>query len=317
MAQPGKETHSLRGGQARLREKVAIVVGAGRGIGEAVALRFAAEGARLTLAARTAPELEAVARRVRAQGGTAHFVVTDVTAPRQVASLVQESVETFGRIDILVNAAGAYGPIGQAWQVDSQEWFNTFSANLFGPFLLCQTVLPHMIRAGRGKIINFSGGGATSPLPRFTAYGVSKAALVRLTETLAEEVKEFNIQVNAIAPGAVDTKLQDAVLAAGEKAGDLLQRIRRLRQTGEGGTPRELPADLAVFLASDDSRNLTGRLISAPNDGWESWTDERIAQIMSQPWFTLRRIDPFTLLPLLEEMRKEQKAAQQASQGGV
>lgn len=310
MTQQEKQTNRKAGSHARLQDKAALIVGAGRGIGEAIALRFAAEGARLMLAARTAPELEAVADMVRAAGGTAHFVATDVTAPGEVAYLVQKFIEAFGHIDILVNAVGTHGPIGRAWEIDADEWANTFSVNLFGPFLLCQAVLPHMIRAGRGKIINFSGGGATSPLCRFTAYGVSKTAVVRLTETLAEEVKEFNIQVNAIAPGAVDTKLQDSVLAAGERAGDLLQRIRRLRETGEGGTPREVPAELAVFLASDDSRNLTGRLISAPNDKWESWTDERIAQVMSRPWFTLRRMDPFTLRPLLEEVRAEAAAAQ-------
>ena len=310
MSQQNQQISTKASGSARLQDKVALVVGAGRGIGEAIALRFAAEGAKLILAARTAPELKTVTEVVKAQGGTAHFVVTDVTAPPEVASLVQKSIELFGRIDILVNAAGTYGPIGRVWEVDAREWATTFSANLFGPFLLCQLVLPHMIRAGRGKIINFSGGGATSPLCRFSAYGVSKAAVVRLTETLAEEVKEFNIQVNAIAPGAVDTKLQDLVLAAGERAGDLLQRIRRLRETGEGGTPREVPAELALFLASDDSRNLTGRLISAPNDKWESWTDERIEQVMSQPWFTLRRMDPFTLRPFLEEMRAEAATAQ-------
>jgi len=310
MSQQNQQISNKASGSARLQNKVALVVGAGRGIGEAIALRFAAEGAKLILAARTAPELKTVTEVVKAQGGTAHFVVTDVTAPPEVASLVQKSIELFGRIDILVNAAGTYGPIGRVWEVDAREWATTFSANLFGPFLLCQLVLPHMIRAGRGKIINFSGGGATSPLCRFSAYGVSKAAVVRLTETLAEEVKEFNIQVNAIAPGAVDTKLQDLVLAAGERAGDLLQRIRRLRETGEGGTPREVPAELALFLASDDSCNLTGRLISAPNDKWESWTNERIEQVMSQPWFTLRRMDPFTLRPFLEEMRAEAATAQ-------
>src|SRR6266446_6490620 len=310
MSQQNQQSSCKASGSTRLQNKVALVVGAGRGIGEAIALRFAAEGAKLILAARTAPELKTVTELVNARSGTANFVVADVTAPPEVASLVQKSIELFGRIDILVNAAGTYGPIGRAWEVDAKEWENTFSANLFGPFLMCQSVLPHMIRAGRGKIINFSGGGATSPLCRFSAYGVSKAALVRLTETLAEEVKEFNIQVNAIAPGAVDTKLQDSVLAAGERAGDLLQRIRRLRETGEGGTRREIPAELAVFLASDDSRNLTGRLISAPNDKWESWTNERIAQIMSQPWFTLRRMDPFTLRPFLEEMRAEDATAQ-------
>jgi len=310
MSQQNQQISSKVSGRTRLQDKVALIVGAGRGIGEAIALRFAAEGAKLILAARSAPELQAVTEIVKAQGRTAHFVVTDVTAAPEVTSLVQKSIELFGRIDILVNAAGTYGPIGRAWEVDAKEWANTFSVNLFGPFLLCQSVLPHMIRAGGGKIINFSGGGATSPLCRFSAYGVSKAAVVRLTETLAEEVKEFNIQVNAIAPGAVDTKLQDSVLAAGERAGDLLQRIRRLRETGEGGTPREVPAELAVFLASDDSHNLTGRLISAPNDKWESWTDERIEHVMSQPWFTLRRMDPFTLRPLLEEMRAEAATAQ-------
>ena len=310
MSQQNQQISSKVSGRTRLQDKVALIVGAGRGIGEAIALRFAAEGAKLILAARSAPELQAVTEIVKAQGRTAHFVVTDVTAAPEVTSLVQKSIELFGRIDILVNAAGTYGPIGRAWEVDAKEWANTFSVNLFGPFLLCQSVLPHMIRAGGGKIINFSGGGATSPLCRFSAYGVSKAAVVRLTETLAEEVKEFNIQVNAIAPGAVDTKLQDSVLAAGERAGDLLQRIRRLRETGEGGTPREVPAELALFLASDDSRSLTGRLISAPNDKWESWTDERVEQVMSQPWFTLRRMDPFTLRPLLEEMRAEAATAQ-------
>jgi 3-oxoacyl-[acyl-carrier protein] reductase len=294
----------------RLQDRVALIVGAGRGIGEAIAVRFAAERAHLILAARTARELETVAKRIRAAGGTALVVATDVTAPEQVANLVQKSVETFGHVDILVNAAGIYGPIGRAWEVDAQEWVNTFSVNLFSVFLLCQRVVPHMIRAGRGKIINFSGGGATSPLCRFSAYGVSKAAVVRFTETLAEELKEFNVQVNAIAPGAVDTKLQDSVLAAGEKAGDLLQRISRLRETGEGGTPREVPAELSVFLASDDSRNLTGRLISAPNDKWESWTEQRLAEIMAKPWFTLRRLDSFTLRPLLEEMRAEVATAQ-------
>jgi NAD(P)-dependent dehydrogenase (short-subunit alcohol dehydrogenase family) len=310
MSQQNQHASGKAGRSARLQDRVAVIVGAGRGIGEAIALRFAAEGAKLVLAARTAPELQAVTELVKAAGGTANFVVADVTAPPEVASLVERSIELFGHIDILVNAAGIYGPIGRVWEIDAREWANAFSVNLFGAFLLCQAVLPHMIRAGRGKIINFSGGGATSPLCRFSAYGVSKAAVVRLTETLAEEVKEFNIQVNAIAPGAVDTKLQDSVLAAGGRAGDLLQRIRRLRETGEGGTPREVPAELAVFLASEASRNLTGRLISAPNDKWESWTDERIEQVMSLPWFTLRRMDPFTLRPLLEEMQAEAATAQ-------
>lgn len=286
----------------KLQGKVAIVTGGGRGIGEAIALAFAGEGARLAIASRTQAELEQVAARIRKMGGQVQVIRTDVSRRDDVLRLVEGTLTTYGQIDILVNAAGVYGPIGPMWEADVDEWFRAVHINLFGTFLCCHAVLPHMISRRQGKIINFSGGGATSPLPRFTAYGVSKTANVRLTETLAEEVKEFNIQVNAVAPGAVDTRLQDQVLAAGERAGDLLARIRRLRETGEGGVVRELPAALVVFLASDESDGLTGKLIAAPYDGWESWDANRIAEVMSAPWFTLRRMDPYTLRPLMDKM---------------
>ncbi len=286
----------------RLQDQVAIVAGAGRGIGEAIALRFASEGARVVLAARTATELEAVAARVRNVGGRALVVPTDVADTKQVSNLADAALQEWGAIDILVNAAGVYGPIGPSWEVDAQRWRECVDINLFGSFLLCQAVIPHMIRARAGKVILLSGGGATASLPRFSAYAVSKVAVVRLTETLAEELQEFNVRVNAIAPGAIDTKLQDEVLAAGEQAGGLYERMRRLRETGEGATPREVPAALAAFLASDDSAPLTGRLIAAPHDGWQEWDEQRIKEIMSQSWFTLRRMDPFTLKPLIQQI---------------
>lgn len=286
----------------RLQGRVAIVTGGGRGIGEAIALAFAREGAHLAIASRTQTELDQVATQIRELGGQVRVVRTDVSRRDDVLRLVEATLTTYGQIDILVNAAGVYGPIGPMWETDVDEWIRATQINLFGTFLCCHAVLPHMIPRRQGKIITFSGGGATSPLPRFTAYGVSKTANVRLTETLAEEVKEFNIQVNAVAPGAVDTRLQDQVLAAGERAGDLLARIRRLRETGEGGVPRELPAELVVFLASDESDGLTGKLIAAPHDGWESWDADRIAEVMSAPWFTLRRMDPYTLRPLMDKM---------------
>ena len=285
-----------------LQDRVAIIVGAGRGIGEAVALRFAREGARVVLAARSGDELNSVAAKIRGGNGIAVVRVTDVTNREQVHRLVQVTLNAFHRIDVLVNAAGSYGPIGPFCEADPEKWIKTFSINLFGAFHLCQAVLPHMIRARRGKIVHFSGGGATAPLPRFAAYGFSKAALVRMTETLAEEVREFNIQVNAIAPGAVDTKLQDEVLAAGARAGELHGRMLRMRETGEGATPRDLPAELAVFLCSEASRGLTGKLISAPFDGWQSWDSARFQEVMSAPWFTLRRMDPFTLKPFMAEI---------------
>ena len=287
----------------KLQDKVAIVTGGGRGIGEAIALAFAREGARLAIASRTQAELDQVASQIRDLGDQVQVIPTDVSKRDDVARLVETTLTAYGHIDILVNAAGVYGPIGPMWNVDIDEWIQAMQINLFGTFMCCHTVLPHMIERQQGKIVNFSGGGATSPLPRFTAYGVSKTGNVRLTETLAEEVKEYNIQVNAVAPGAVDTSLQNDVLAAGERAGDLLERIRKLRETGEGGVPRELPAELAVFLASDDSDGLTGKLIAAPHDGWQSWDADRISEVMSAPWFTLRRMDPYTLRPLVDKLK--------------
>src|SRR5712692_9248278 len=219
----------------KLQGKTAIITGGGRGIGQAIAFMFAREGAQLLLAARTAAELAATARHIEQDGGRADYIQADVAEHGDVVRVVEHSLARFGAIDILVNCAGVYGPIGPLVEVNADAWMKAVQINLCGTFLMCHGLLPHMIERRRGKIINFSGGGATSPLPRFTAYGVSKTAVVRLTETLALEVKEFNIQVNAIAPGAVDTRLQDEVIAAGEKAGEIASRMKKLRETGEGG----------------------------------------------------------------------------------
>jgi 3-oxoacyl-[acyl-carrier protein] reductase len=288
-----------------LKDKVAIVTGAGRGIGEAVAGAFAREGARSILVSRTESEVAAVANAITARGAVAAAVAADVSGPLTADRIVKAAIEAYGGVDILVNAAGIYGPIGAVWEADAQEWVRAVEVNLFGTVYLSRAVIPHMIRRRGGKIVNFSGGGATAPLAFFSAYAVSKSAVVRFTETLAEEVKPFNIQVNAIAPGAVDTRLQDAVLAAGDRAGPLFERIRLLRERKEGGVPRDLPAALAVFLASAASNGLTGKLIAAPYDGWQTWDAEKIAEVMALPWFTLRRLDAATIRPFLDAVKAE------------
>jgi NAD(P)-dependent dehydrogenase (short-subunit alcohol dehydrogenase family) len=285
--------------KGRLSGRTAIITGGGRGIGEAIATLFAAEGANLAVASRSLDELEAVADRCRSQGARCIAHKTDVARQEDVRSLVQATVSEFGGVDILVTAAGVYGPIGLVADVSLDDWEAALRVNLLGTLYACQQVLPHMTSRRRGSIVNFSGGGATSPLPRFSAYGVSKAAVVRLTETLAAECREQGVRVNAIAPGAVDTRLQDEVLRAGSQAGDLHARILALRTSGAGGTPVEVPAGLALFLASDDSKDLTGRLVSAPHDPWQEWTPERIAALGGTDWLTLRRIDPFTIQPLV------------------
>ena len=286
----------------RLTGSAAIVTGAGRGIGEAIARAFAREGCRLMLAARTSSELEGLAVELRRSGADVKTCVADVTADDEVDRLVREAVTEYGAIDVLVNNAGTYGPIGPFAETNIDDWRRALDVNLGGTLRCSRLVIPHMIAAGHGKIVNLSGGGATSPLPNLSAYAVSKTAIVRLTETLAEELREHNIHVNAIAPGMVDTRLQDDLLKAGTRAGaDLFGRVRKIRTTGEGGVAPTIAAELAVFLASGESNRLTGKLISAPHDPWREWNG-RGDELSATPMYTLRRLDPFTLRPLKDRI---------------
>ena len=272
----------------KLAGKVAIITGAGRGIGRAIALAFALEGADVLVASRTLSEVTATAEGVRALGRNALALKVDVSNRDEVDWMVAQSLEEFGKVDILVNNAGTYGSIGPLVDNDPEKWVQTVGINLFGAFYCTRAVLPFMIRERSGKIINLSGGGAASPLPNFSAYAASKAAIVRLTETLALEVEPFNIQVNAIAPGAVNTGLVNDVLAAGAAAGEKMLAQARW-QMEDGGVPPERAAALAVFLASDESGGLSGRLISAVWDDWENMNG-RIEQIMASDLYTLRRV---------------------------
>jgi NAD(P)-dependent dehydrogenase (short-subunit alcohol dehydrogenase family) len=274
----------------RLQDKVAIVTGAGRGIGAAISLAFAEEGADLALVSRTLSEIMSVAAQVQKTGRRAAAISADVSEKKSVDRMMEQVIREFGRVDVLVNNAGVQGPIGVMVDNDCENWIRTIQINLVGTFLCCKAVLPFMIKQGRGKIINLSGGGAAQPRPRFSAYSASKAAVVRLTETLAEELREFNIQVNAIAPGAVNTRMLDQVLAAGQDAGEkAIEEAGKQMETG--GVPPDVPAALAVFLASDDSNGLTGRLISAAWDDWKNMK-EHISEVMSSDMYTLRRINP-------------------------
>ncbi len=284
-----------------LKNRVAIITGAGRGIGRAIALTFAHEGANLILAARSERELAEVAKACKEVGGSSLPVTTDVSKLDQVQRLITTAIDKAGHVDILINAAGIYGPIGPTVNINIAEWIQAAEVNLFGPLYLCRALLAHFIDRKQGKIILLGGGGATAPLPNFSSYAATKAGVARLADTLAEELKPFNIQVNVIAPGLVDTRLQDEVLAAGIRAGGLFDKIKQARETGVGAISPEIAASLAVFLASEKSGKLTGKLISAPYDPWREWVgkDEKLN---ATPLYTIRRLDPFTIKPLIKDL---------------
>ena len=277
-----------------LEGKIAIVTGANQGLGLETAKKFIESGAGLTICARDAELLTQAHDQLRAiarPGQQILPLVADVSSADDVTALVGATAEKFGKIDILVNNAGVYGPKGAIEDVDWLEWVRAIEINLYGSVLMCRAVVPYFKAQGRGKIVQLSGGGATNPLPMLSSYAVSKAAIVRFVETLAEEVKADHIDVNAIAPGALNTRLLDEVIGAGaEKVGQAFYE-RALKQKQTGGAPLATAADLIVFLGSERSNGITGKLISAVWDPWHS-LPERLGDLQESDVYTLRRIVP-------------------------
>ena len=191
----------------KLDGQVAVITGAGRGIGRAIAMAYAHEGAKLALAARSESELEETVGAVSELGGEAIAVPTDVTSQQDAERLASRAVERFGRIDVLVNNAGISGPVGPLQGNDIDDWVSTITVNLTGTFLVCRAVIPVMLEQAGGKIINLSGAGATNAWSNMSAYCSSKAAVVRLTEVLAQELADKGITVNALGPGSVHTSM--------------------------------------------------------------------------------------------------------------
>jgi NAD(P)-dependent dehydrogenase (short-subunit alcohol dehydrogenase family) len=276
-----------------LENEIALITGAGRGIGREIALAFAREGAHLVLVSRTESELADAAAACSAVGVKARALVADVATYADLEHAVAAALAEHGRVDIAVGAAGALGPIGPLWTADPSVWERTIRVNLLGAFHLCRAVLPHMLRQRRGKILLLAGGGGGTPLPRFSAYASSKAAIVRLTETLADEVRDAGVHVNALAPGFVDTRLLREIVAAGSRGGRQAEGARAALE-GDGLTPPGEVAALACFLVSSASGGLTGKLVSAPHDRWREWGGQA-EELNSSPLYTLRRLDPFTL----------------------
>jgi NAD(P)-dependent dehydrogenase (short-subunit alcohol dehydrogenase family) len=277
-----------------LKNRVSLVTGASQGLGKEIARQLLSEGSHVAICSRDPGPLEAAAGEMREQagGGQKVFATTcDVSSPDQVGRLFEEVLSKLGYVEILVNNAGIYGPKGESEAVDFADWARAIEINLYGVFLPCQCGIRHMKKIGRGKIINLSGGGATAPMPKISAYAASKAAVVRLTETLAEELRSFSIDVNAIAPGALNTRLLDEVLSAGPEAIGRNFYDKALQQRDSGGVPLEKGARLCVYLASQKSDGITGKLISAQWDPWEKLHEFR-EQLAKSDIYTLRRIVP-------------------------
>ena len=285
-------------------EQVAVITGASGTIGRATIGVLLKKGMRIVAASRSTSRLEQlVAQHYPRAKDRIVLKETDVRNVEETRDLIEFAVRSCGRLDILINGAGSYGAIGLVRDVPPVEWKNAIETNLFGAYNCCYFALRYMIPAARGRIINIAGGGSTGPLENLSSYAVSKAGMVRLTDTLAHEVKQHGILVNAILPGAVDSPMQDQLLLAGDKAGPWYEKIKALRDSGSGGISAALTGHLVEFLTFGPGKDLTGKLISARYDRFKNWATEEVELIAKTEMFTLRRIDPTTLKPLFSDPR--------------
>jgi UDPglucose 6-dehydrogenase len=271
-----------------------LITGANQGLGLEIARHFAAAGADLAVCARDEVKLTAAAADLRALAAPGQKVFSrkcDVSSPDDVQAFADAAIAALGSIQVVINNAGIYGPKGPSESVDWDEWKRAMEINLYGVLLPCRALIPHLKAQGRGKIINLSGGGATSPMPNISAYAASKAAVVRLTETLAGELASHHIDVNAVAPGALNTRLLEEVLQAGPQSVGEAFYQKAIKQKETGGTSPDLAAKLCAYLASSESDGITGKLISAQWDPWKDLASHREALAKSDI-YTLRRIVP-------------------------
>ena len=247
-----------------LRGQVAIVTGAGRGLGRAMTLGLARAGALVGAVARSAEQLAETVGSVREAGGKALAVVADVSDAACVKRMALEVERTLGPVDLLVNNAATVGPLGPMWEADAGEWWHSLEVNLLGPYLCLRALLPGMIARRRGRIINVSTGAATVAVAYMGAYVIAKTALIRLTENLAAELIDSGVYVFAIDPGTVRTAMTGQVLEteAGKK---WLPWFRKLFDRGRD-VPAEKPAQLVVQLAAGRADALSGRFLSLSDD---------------------------------------------------
>lgn len=265
------------------------ITGASRGLGAFLSNSFWMRGWNIALIARNRNELLQLFNRMpKRLNQRAIFFQCDLSSPDQVNLLVKKITDQLPRLDTLINNAAIHGPVGPLLKNDLILWQKAIQVNLMSPVTLCHGLTNFIADSGGGSIINISGGGATSPRANFSAYSSTKAALVRFSETLAQEVWPY-VRVNCIAPGAMKTRLLEEVIASGKIIAGVNEFNVAEKVFAQDGTSMDRVAELALFLASDFSRDITGKLVSALWDKWEEWP-KHIEELQASDIYTLRRI---------------------------
>jgi len=264
--------------------EVALITGGSQGIGYVMAEAFGKAGYSLAICSRTDKDVKNAGAKLRASGFECIEFALDVSDTQVVAEKVAAVATQLGRIDVLVNCAGVYGPIGPLEENDEMEWESAIMINLCGTAYCTRAVIPIMKAQRKGSIINMAGAGVGGDIkPNFSSYVTSKFAVCGFTEAVSRELEGTGVRINAISPGAINTRLLDQVLKSGEKAGRFYQES--LKQKESGGTDPRLAAEFAVFLSSKEASHINGKTLSAV---WD--TREKLAS-PGKSLYTLRRID--------------------------
>ena len=270
-----------------IKDKIVAITGVSEGLGKALCKEYLNKGAKVFACARN---IDQVSLDFKDNIGKDLLIVkADVSNESEIGQFFESGINFFGGLDVLVNNAGIYGPKGNIDDIDLHDWKYCLDVNLIGSVNAMRYSLPVMKKNKNGKIIQLSGGGATNPMPNLTAYAVSKAAIVRFVESVALEVREYNVFINAIAPGALNTRLLDEILEAGpDKVGHDFYK-KSLKQRDDGGVSLQHAIDLTMFLSSNSSDGITGKLISAIWDNWQDW-NQHLDELNNSDIFSLRRI---------------------------
>jgi NAD(P)-dependent dehydrogenase (short-subunit alcohol dehydrogenase family) len=274
-----------------LESKTIVITGGSLGIGFAVAQKCVEEGATVIIAARNKDNLSEALEKLKSKSSKNHKTYSlDISNLPDIKKFAEWCGDNYPEINGLVNCAGVYGPIGNIMNVDMEQFTKAININFLGTVYMCNVFATLLKNDTRKKIVNFSGGGAATPFPNYSAYATSKIAIVRFTENIAIELDEYNIDVNCIAPGFVITRLHDETLAAGIEAAGKSFYEGTKKQIESGGVSPEKAADLTAFLLSKQADNITGKFISAP---WDPWNEKTFQDELrnNKDVAVLRRID--------------------------
>ncbi len=276
----------------KFKDKNIIITGATGGLGSELAIEFIKLEANIFLFGRNRTKLKSLQKKLISYASS-NQKIEIIALDFSSINIEKDLISIFSKlpsIDILINNAAIHGPIGNFWENDFSLWKNAFQINFYCPMIITRLVIPSMISKNKGKIINISGGGATSSRPGFSSYAISKTSLVRFTEIVSDELRDFNIDVNIIAPGSMPTKLLKEVVEY-DKNDINPNEVNSARNVFKNGGSLTKAKDLCVFLASESSDGISGKLISAIWDPWKKFNIYK-DKLVNSDIYNLRRIIP-------------------------